>query len=182
MLIPFGCKNANFFGHKINSYSASRDNWCTGTLWNRIITAQCEGMEKVGSARYEPALLPPCPSIRVLRYSNCQRSSHSMSATCVMLSFIRYVGAVLKIWDRWTVKFSGVASCSENFHHFKISNIVILCWHGNFENILWIPLFKFASFYIWYIHGSLHNILTFGCPFIFATLYFLQVDEAQELV
>ena len=63
----------------INSYSASRDNWCTVALWNRIMTAQCEGMGEVGSARYEPALLPPCPSIRVLSYSNCQRSSHAMS-------------------------------------------------------------------------------------------------------
>ena len=60
-----------------NSYSASRDNWCTATLWNRIITAQCEGMGEVGSARYEPALLPPCPSIGALCYSNCQRSAQS---------------------------------------------------------------------------------------------------------
>ena len=30
------------------------------------------GDGEVGSARYEPALLPPCPSIRVLSYSNCQ--------------------------------------------------------------------------------------------------------------
>ena len=28
------------------------------------------GMGDVGSARYEPALLPPCPTIRVLSYSN----------------------------------------------------------------------------------------------------------------
>ena len=55
----------------LNSYSASHDNWCTATLWNWIITAQCEGMGEVGSARYEPALLPPCPSIRALSYSNC---------------------------------------------------------------------------------------------------------------
>ena len=61
----------------VNSYSASHDNWCTGTLWNRVITAQCEGMGEVGSARYEPALLPPCPSIRALCYSNCQRSTQS---------------------------------------------------------------------------------------------------------
>ena len=61
----------------LNSYSASRDNWCTETLWNRVITAQCEGMGEVGSARYEPALLPPCPSIRALCYSNCQRSTQS---------------------------------------------------------------------------------------------------------
>ena len=39
--------------------------------------AQWEGMGDVGSARYEPALLPPCPTIRVLCYSNCQRSTHS---------------------------------------------------------------------------------------------------------
>ena len=67
----------------INSYSASHDNWCTATLWNRIMTAQCEGMGEVGSARYEPALLPPCPSIRALCYSNCQRStqSHQQSKT-----------------------------------------------------------------------------------------------------
>ena len=61
----------------INSYSASHDNWCTGTLWNWVITAQCEGMGEVGSAWYEPALLPPCPSIRPLCYSNCQRSTQS---------------------------------------------------------------------------------------------------------
>ena len=34
------------------------------------IDAQWEGMRDVGSARYEPALLPPCPTIRVLSYSN----------------------------------------------------------------------------------------------------------------
>ena len=58
---------------------ASHDNWCTGTLWNRIITEQCEGMGEVGLAMYKPALLPPCPSIRVLCHSNCQRSTHSSS-------------------------------------------------------------------------------------------------------
>ena len=64
----------------INSYSASHDSWCTVTLWNRIMTAQCEGMGEVGSARYEPALLPPCPTIRVLSYSNCQEI-HSRQQT-----------------------------------------------------------------------------------------------------
>ena len=34
------------------------------------IDAQWEGMGEVGSARYKPALLPPCPTIRVLSYSN----------------------------------------------------------------------------------------------------------------
>ena len=32
--------------------------------------AQWEVMGDVGSARYEPALLPPCPTIRILSYSN----------------------------------------------------------------------------------------------------------------
>ena len=31
--------------------------------------AQWEGMGDVGSLRYEPAILPPCPTIRVLTYS-----------------------------------------------------------------------------------------------------------------
>ena len=34
------------------------------------IDAQWEGMGDVGSARYELALLPPCPTIRVLSFSN----------------------------------------------------------------------------------------------------------------
>ena len=63
-----------------DSYSASHNNWCSATLWNRIMTAQCEGMGEVGSARYEPALLPPCPNIRVLGYSNCQEI-HSRQQT-----------------------------------------------------------------------------------------------------
>ena len=34
------------------------------------IDAQWEGMGDVGSARYEPALLPPCLTIRGLSYSS----------------------------------------------------------------------------------------------------------------
>ena len=71
--------NFSYIGRTFNSYSASHDHWCTGTLLNKIMTAQWEGMGDVGSARYEPALLPPCPTIRVLSYSNCQRSTDSIS-------------------------------------------------------------------------------------------------------
>ena len=47
------------------------------TLWDRLtltvlvatIDAQ-EGTGDAGSAKYEPALLPPRPTIRVLSYSN----------------------------------------------------------------------------------------------------------------
>ena len=46
--------------------NASHDSWCTGTLLNRIITAQWEGIGDVGSPKYELALLPPCLTIRVL--------------------------------------------------------------------------------------------------------------------
>ena len=42
----------------------------TPTVLVATIDAQWEGMGDVGSARYEPALLPPCPTIRVLSYSN----------------------------------------------------------------------------------------------------------------
>ena len=34
------------------------------------IDAQWEGMGDVGSVMYEPTLLPPCPTIRVLSYGN----------------------------------------------------------------------------------------------------------------
>ena len=41
---------------------------CGLTLTVLVVTidAQWEGMGDVGSARYEPALLPPCPTIRAL--------------------------------------------------------------------------------------------------------------------
>ena len=42
----------------------------TLTVLVATIDAQWEGMGDVGSARYEPALLSPCPTIRVLSYSN----------------------------------------------------------------------------------------------------------------
>ena len=44
--------------------------WLTLTVLVATIDAQWEGMGDVGLARYEPALLPPCPTIRVLSYSN----------------------------------------------------------------------------------------------------------------
>ena len=42
----------------------------TLTVLVATIDAQWEGMGDVGSARYKPALLPPCPTIRALSYSN----------------------------------------------------------------------------------------------------------------
>ena len=42
----------------------------TLTVLVTTIDAQWEGMGDARSARCEPALLPPCPTIRVLSYSN----------------------------------------------------------------------------------------------------------------
>ena len=42
----------------------------TLTVLVMTVDAQWEGMGDVGSARYEPALLPPCPTVRVLNYNN----------------------------------------------------------------------------------------------------------------
>ena len=47
-----------------------RANQLTLIVLVATIDAQWEGMGDVGSARYEPALLPPYPTIRVLTYSN----------------------------------------------------------------------------------------------------------------
>ena len=84
LLQLLSCQSLFWMAHEVkvifkggDSYSASHNNWCTATLWNRIMTAQCEGMGEVGSARYEPALLSPCLSIRALCYCNCQRSTQS---------------------------------------------------------------------------------------------------------
>ena len=40
------------------------------TVLVATVDAQWEGMGDVGSARYELALLPPCPTVSVLSYSN----------------------------------------------------------------------------------------------------------------
>ena len=63
-----------------NSLSAiaSHNNWCTGTQDN-YTTQGADGGCRVNE-RYESALLHPCPTIiSVLSYSNCHRSTHSIS-------------------------------------------------------------------------------------------------------
>ena len=57
-----------------NEISIENSDTETGLLTLKVlvvtIDAQGEGMGDEGSARYEPALLPPCPTIRVISYSN----------------------------------------------------------------------------------------------------------------
>ena len=62
--VPQGCWSAT------DEHSANTQRCVTLTVLVTTIDAQWEGMGDVGSARYEPALLPPCPTIRVLSYSN----------------------------------------------------------------------------------------------------------------
>ena len=60
----------------LNNYRYKTMGWQTSSFFLTLtvlvttIDAQWEGMGDVGSARYEPALLPPCPTIKVLSYSN----------------------------------------------------------------------------------------------------------------
>ena len=74
----------NVFSERCNSMTASANTnplfaccapprpstQLTLTVLVATIDAQWEGMGDVGSARYEPALLPPCPTIKILSYSN----------------------------------------------------------------------------------------------------------------
>ena len=52
------------------SFGGDRCACLTHKVLVATIDAQWEGMGDVGSARYKPALLPPCLTIRVLSYSN----------------------------------------------------------------------------------------------------------------
>ena len=64
--------SSSYYHHTdiLNSFINSALELLTLTVLVATIDAQWEGMGDVGSARYEPALLPPCPTIRVLSYSN----------------------------------------------------------------------------------------------------------------
>ena len=64
-------------------------------------------MGDVGSARYEPALLPPCPTIRGLSYSNCQEI-HPLHFRNLALQGLISGGA-----------FEGKALCSYHNSHFE---------------------------------------------------------------
>ena len=60
--------------HGMSKYNNLQSQWYSHGLTLKmlvaIIDAQWERMGDVGSTRYELALLPPCPTISVLSYSN----------------------------------------------------------------------------------------------------------------
>ena len=98
--------------------SASHGNWCTATLWNRIMTAQWEGMGEVGSARYEPALLPPCPSIRVYATVTVKRSTHASRRAwqCKCFNFTRY-SSLLGVQRQCGMRFARPAHDTEHISY-----------------------------------------------------------------
>ena len=70
VLRPFTCPVMNFITVMNVNRDPCVDYWVIRNPNIATIDAQWEGMGDVGSARYEPALLPPCPTNRVLSYSN----------------------------------------------------------------------------------------------------------------
>ena len=56
--------------NEVNMVQGQQDTPLTLKVLVATIDAQWEGMGDVGLARYEPALHPPCPTIRILSYSN----------------------------------------------------------------------------------------------------------------
>ena len=106
--------------------STSHNNWCTGTLLNRTTTAQWEGMGDVGSARYEPALLPPCLTIRILRNCNCQEihpllfevNFQIFSTLRVFKLFSNYITFLHVVWSNGQVN-SHKASVTFHLHQFS---------------------------------------------------------------
>ena len=67
--IPVCAKKLEHSLPEVYHSAISTDN-LTLTVLVATTDAQWDGMGHVGSARYELALLPPCPTIRVLSYSN----------------------------------------------------------------------------------------------------------------
>ena len=114
------------------------------------IDAQWEGMGNVGSARYEPALLPPCPTIRVLSYSNISRWGRLKVAICNHQVYCPFclcpdmmpdlvIDAECSNWDQLSLNNTIPQTCQPYiflFLHFKYISPVSQS-HIQNENILY---------------------------------------------
>ena len=69
-IVTMDIASGTYHTMKLEKCVLKKNNLLTLKVLVVTIDAQWEGMGDVGSARYEPALLPPCPTIRVLSYSN----------------------------------------------------------------------------------------------------------------
>ena len=71
--LKFSAVTSSYNSTTVNSWFLLHDNKTMVLILQVLgatIDTQWEEMGDVGSARYEPALLPPCPTIRVLSCSN----------------------------------------------------------------------------------------------------------------
>ena len=78
-------------------------------------------MGDVGLARYKPALLPPCPTIRVLNYSNCQ--IHPLH---LVVNFQRFSTLLLGFCSEASVHTSSIAGSPKCDTQFLWRHVVML--------------------------------------------------------
>ena len=104
------------------------------------MTAQCEGMGEVGSARYELALLPPCPSIIPL--SHYSRNAPRIHNVGHFIQIAKVPSGVCKSRPAFVLDsatFVAIAKCSQtqlrvgNLFHFIQNSWVH--WEPNTTNI-----------------------------------------------
>ena len=123
---------------RINSLSASHDNWCTGTTFKQGNHSTVGGDGDVGLARYEPALHPSSSTIWVLRCSNCRRSTHSSSrawqsiSVNVMQSFSNstysFCFCLSNVYDKALYLMYDNNVCVTCVELFFYHAMVALCW------------------------------------------------------
>ena len=92
-------------------------------------------MGDVGLARYEPALLPPCQTIEVLSYSNCQRSTHSMSK--LWFSAVQTIDLWCVINNVWPPEF--VQKSPWNTDASSLIALYLIHWvSANIHQTIWL--------------------------------------------
>ena len=94
----------------VNSYSARPRQLMHCDTLKQDNDSTVRGDGEVGSARYEPALHPPCLSIRILSYSNCQeiqsRQQTGPGSVSVKQNSLCVVGGTATI--HWCITFDSV--------------------------------------------------------------------------
>ena len=126
-------------------------------------------MGDVGSARYEPALLPPCPSIRVLSSSNCQTEIQplhvSMNVQKFSTSIVNREGwLLLTLYISGNNGISRLCSVSINMHYIAwmamwmciciaqcFSSVSIIVWQRVLINMRerWCWFCKYTALLMW---------------------------------
>ena len=84
------------------------------------INAQWEGMGAVGSTRYEPALLPPCPTVRVLKPLFGRPGPPGLKCTSAAAPTLQQTVAC----GLWGFKLQELVNCQK----FSTLRVKILAW------------------------------------------------------